>query len=100
MFLRPTAASEDAKPLRRPLRTTNTLVTRCPGWATGAGGFQYQFEANPNGTHNEASTENAAFAPQWESHGHSNGDGYTVTMAMPLTSVHGAHAGNWRMQFT
>ena len=68
-------------------------------WPTGAGGFQYQFEANPNGTHNEASTENAAFAPQWESHGRSNGAGYTVTMAIPLTVVHGAHAGAWRMQF-
>lgn len=68
-------------------------------WPTGAGGFNYQFEANPKGTHNEASSENAAFAPQWESHGHSNGDGYTVTMAIPLTVIHGAHAGDWRMQF-
>lgn len=68
-------------------------------WPTGAGGFQYQFEANPNGTHNEASSENASFAPQWESHGHPSGDGFTVTMAIPLSVVHGAHAGAWRMQF-
>jgi len=68
-------------------------------WPTGAGGFQYQFDANPKGTHNEASSENAAFAPQWESHGHSDGNGYTVTMAIPLSVVHGAHAGAWRMQF-
>jgi hypothetical protein len=68
-------------------------------WPTGPGGFQYQFEANPNGSHNEASSENTAFAPQWESHGQPNADGYTVTMAIPLRVVHGAHAGTWRVQF-
>lgn len=68
-------------------------------WPQGAGGFNYQFEANPNGTHNEASSENAAFSPQWESHGKSNGDGFTVTMAIPFVVIHGAHSGAWRMQF-
>jgi hypothetical protein len=68
-------------------------------WPTGPGGFQYQFEANPNGSHNEASSENTDFAPQWESHGQANADGYTVTMAIPLRVVHGAHAGTWRIQF-
>ena len=68
-------------------------------WPTGPGGFQYQFEANPNGSHNEASSENASFAPQWESRGAADGDGYTVTMAIPMSVVHGAHAGTWRMQF-
>jgi hypothetical protein len=68
-------------------------------WPTGAGGFQYQFEVNPNGSHNEASSENTDFAPQWESHGAERGNGYTVTMAIPLAVVHGAHAGTWRMQF-
>jgi hypothetical protein len=68
-------------------------------WPTGPGGFQYQFEANPNGAHNEASSENASFSPQWESHGSATGDGYTVTMAIPLGVVHGAHAGTWRVQF-
>ena len=68
-------------------------------WPTGAGGFQYTFEASPNGAHNEASTENTAFAPQWESHGWTTSDGYTVTMAIPLAVVHGAHEGSWRMQF-
>ncbi|HEV8022398.1 MAG TPA: hypothetical protein VGP41_14080, partial [Candidatus Lustribacter sp.] len=50
-------------------------------WPTGTTGFQYQFEANPNGSHNESSTENSAFAPQWESHGAIHAGGYTVTMA-------------------
>ena len=68
-------------------------------WPTGPGGFQYQFEANPNGSHNEASSENASFAPQWESHGSASSDGFTVTMAIPLGVVHGAHAGAWRAQF-
>ncbi|HXW50745.1 MAG TPA: hypothetical protein VEJ41_02040 [Candidatus Acidoferrales bacterium] len=68
-------------------------------WPTGPGGFQYQFEANPNGSHNEASSENSAFAPQWESHGAASGSGFTVTMAIPFAVVHGAHAGAWRMQF-
>jgi len=68
-------------------------------WPTGPGGFQYQFEANPNGSHNEASSENAAFAPRWESHGAKSDGGYTVTMALPLSVVHGAHVGSWRMQF-
>ena len=68
-------------------------------WPTGPAGFQYQFEASPNGSHNEASSENAAFAPQWESHGTLDGNGYTVTMAIPLAVVHGAHPGEWRIQF-
>lgn len=68
-------------------------------WPTGPGGFQYQFESNPNGSHNEASSENAGFEPQWESHGAVNAKGYTVTMAIPLRVVHGAHPGTWRVQF-
>lgn len=68
-------------------------------WPTGPGGFLYQFEANPSGSHNEASSENVSFAPQWESHGASNAGGYTVTMAIPLAVIHGAHAGAWRVQF-
>src|SRR5579884_1917406 len=38
-------------------------------WPTGPGGFQYQFESNAAGAHNEASSENTQFAPQWESQG-------------------------------
>ncbi|HZO94122.1 MAG TPA: hypothetical protein VFB22_10125 [Candidatus Baltobacteraceae bacterium] len=68
-------------------------------WPTGPAGFEYQFESNPIGAHNEASSENAAFAPHWSSRGTIGPDGYTVTMAIPLAVVHGAHAGTWRMQF-
>jgi hypothetical protein len=68
-------------------------------WPTGPAGFQYQFESNPNGAHNEASTENTAFAPAWQSHGATTSDGYVVTMAIPLGVIHGAHPGIWRAQF-
>jgi len=68
-------------------------------WPTGPGGFQYQFEANASGSHNEASTENTAFAPRWESHGTTYDGGYTVTMAIPLAVIHGTHSGAWRAQF-
>jgi hypothetical protein len=68
-------------------------------WPTGPGGFEYQFEANAEGAHNESSTENVAFAPHWESHGTIGAGGYTVTMAIPLAVIHGVHAGKWRAQF-
>lgn len=68
-------------------------------WPTGPGGFQYLFESNANGAHNEASSENVQFAPDWDSRGAVTPNGFTVTMAIPLSVVHGAHAGNWRMQF-
>lgn len=68
-------------------------------WPTGVTGFEYQFEANPNGSHNESSSENAAFAPQWESHGAIHDGGYTVTMAIPIAVLHGAQSGTWRAQF-
>jgi hypothetical protein len=68
-------------------------------WPTGPAGFQYQFESNPIGAHNEASSENTAFAPSWQSHGVTTSDGYVVTMAIPLAVIHGAHPGTWRAQF-
>jgi len=67
-------------------------------WPTGPAGFQYQFESNPNGAHNEASSENTAFAPSWESRGAATPDGYVVTMAIPVSVIHGAHPGTWRAQ--
>jgi hypothetical protein len=68
-------------------------------WPRGNGGFQYQFESNADGAHNEMSTENASFAPHWQSHGELTKDGYVVTMAIPLKVIHGARAGTWRAQF-
>ena len=68
-------------------------------WPNGAGGFEYQFESNPGGSHNEYSSENTAFAPHWESHGATVAGGYVVTMAIPLSVIHGVHPGSWRAQF-
>ena len=68
-------------------------------WPTGPGGFQYQFESNASGAHNESSSENVSFAPDWQSHGAVTSDGYIVTMAIPLAVIHGAHSGDWRLQF-
>ncbi|MGD0967060.1 MAG: hypothetical protein ABR949_02135 [Candidatus Aquilonibacter sp.] len=68
-------------------------------WPKGATGFQFQFEANPNGAHNEASSENVSYAPHWETHGERTATGYEVTMAIPYAVIHGAHAGAWRVQF-
>lgn len=68
-------------------------------WPRGPSGFQYQFESNANGAHNEASSENVDFEPQWQTRGVATSGGYTVTMAIPLAVIHGAHAGAWRMQF-
>jgi hypothetical protein len=67
-------------------------------WPTGPGGFQYQFESNPNGAHNEASSENVSFAPHWQTSGERTKDGYTVDMSIPLAVIHGAHNGAWRVQ--
>lgn len=68
-------------------------------WPTGPAGFQYQFESNPIGAHNESSTENASYAPHWTSKGAIVPGGYVVTMAIPLSAIRGAHNGTWRVQF-
>ncbi|MGH7715793.1 MAG: hypothetical protein ACREML_07310, partial [Vulcanimicrobiaceae bacterium] len=68
-------------------------------WPNGPGGFQYEFESNPKGSHNEYSSENTAFAPHWESRGAMVAGGYVVTMAIPFSVIHGVHAGAWRAQF-
>lgn len=67
-------------------------------WPNGPGGFLYQFESNPRGAHNEYSSENTSFSPQWETHGSRTANGYVVTMAIPMSVVHGARAGTWRVQ--
>jgi hypothetical protein len=68
-------------------------------WPNGSSGFFYQFQATPNGTHFEASSENTAYSPTWESHGTQRDGGYTVTMKIPLKVIRGAHGGAWKVQF-
>lgn len=68
-------------------------------WPNGSNGFQYSFEANPNGTHVSSSSENTSYAPQWESAGRAHDGGYTVTMRIPLRDMKGANGGAWGLQF-
>ena len=68
-------------------------------WPEGNNGYQYQFFATPNGTHFESSTENSSYAPRWESFGVVRDGGYTVTMSIPLSAMHGAQGSReWRVQ--
>jgi len=69
-------------------------------WPSGPTGFEYQFIATPNGTHYQSSTENATYAPIWESYGAVRDGGYTVTMKIPLGVMRGAQSStSWRVQF-
>lgn len=68
-------------------------------WPNGSNGFQYEFMANPNGTHVSSSSENTSYAPQWESAGRAHDGGYTVTMRIPLRDMKGANGGAWGLQF-
>jgi hypothetical protein len=69
-------------------------------WPSGTSGYFYQFQATPNGTHYEASSENTNYSPTWESHGSTHAGGYTVTMKIPLEVIRGAAQGRpWKVQF-
>ena len=68
-------------------------------WPNGTSGYFYQFYATPIGTHYEFSSENTAYSPSWETRGAVRGDGYTVTMKIPLDVMRNAHGGTWRAQF-
>jgi hypothetical protein len=68
-------------------------------WPTGVSGFFYQFEASPNGTHYEQSSENTAYSPHWQAQGSTSDHGYVVTMAIPFSVIHGGHSGKWKIQF-
>jgi len=69
-------------------------------WPSGTSGYFYQFQATPNGTHYESSSENSSYAPTWESRGVVRDGGYAVTMRIPLDVIRGAAAGRpWKVQF-
>lgn len=70
-------------------------------WPGGIDGFEYQFIANPIGTHYQYSSENSAYEPIWWSDGKLVSGGYVVTMKIPLGVMRGAAAGKpWRVQFS
>ena len=69
-------------------------------WPNGSSGFYYQFAATSNGTHYQYSSENTAYAPTWTSFGRSDGDGFVVTMKIPLRVLRGSgNHGDWKVQF-
>ncbi len=69
-------------------------------WPNGSNGFFYQFQATPNGTHYQTSSENTSYSPSWESLGAVHDGGYTVTMRIPLDIMRGIAASHpWKVQF-
>jgi len=69
-------------------------------WPNGTNGFYYQFQATPNGTHYQSSSENTTYTPTWESFGTAHAGGYTVTMRIPLDVMRGVTSTQkWKVQF-
>lgn len=69
-------------------------------WPSGTSGFYYQFQATPNGTHYQSSSENTSYSPTWGSQGAAHDGGYTVTMEIPLDIMRGVSASHpWKAQF-
>jgi hypothetical protein len=68
-------------------------------WPNGTSGFRYKFTSTPIGTHYQFSTENNSFEPEWWTVGRIVDGGYTITMKIPLSVMHGTGSGNWRVQF-
>jgi hypothetical protein len=69
-------------------------------WPGGSSGYFYQFQATPNGTHYQSSSENTSYSPSWESQGATHAGGYTVTMRIPLDIMRGVSADHpWKAQF-
>jgi len=68
-------------------------------WPGGPLGFRYLFTATPLGTHYQHSSENAAYAPKWQSVGKLRPGGFTVTMRIPFGVMRGDGRTNWPIQF-
>ncbi len=68
-------------------------------WPGGPLGFRYLFTATPLGTHYQHSSENAAYAPKWQSVGKLRPGGFTVTMRIPFGVMRGDGRTNWQIQF-
>jgi hypothetical protein len=65
----------------------------------GSQGFQYSFYANPNGARYQVSSENSAYAPEWQAAAKRSASGYTVTLRIPLGVIRGGAAHTWKAQF-
>jgi hypothetical protein len=65
----------------------------------GQRGFSYAFFANPNGARYQTSSENSAYAPEWNAVAKRTSSGYTVTMRIPLDIMRTGGSQSWRVQF-
>ncbi|MGZ3575286.1 MAG: hypothetical protein ACXVA3_08400 [Vulcanimicrobiaceae bacterium] len=65
----------------------------------GTQGFVYIFRSNPVGARDQSSSENSAYAPQWDSRGRQTHGGYVVTMRIPLNIIRSGGSHSWRVQF-
>lgn len=68
-------------------------------WPNGPSGFRYMFISTAIGTHYQWSSENNSYDPTWWSAGKIGDGGFTVTMKIPLSVLHGSSSGGWRVQF-
>jgi hypothetical protein len=68
-------------------------------WPGGPLGFRYLFTATPLGTHYQHSTENASYAPKWQSVGKVRPGGFTVTMRIPFDVMRGDGRKEFPIQF-
>ncbi|HET9095912.1 MAG TPA: hypothetical protein VFN37_04575 [Candidatus Baltobacteraceae bacterium] len=68
-------------------------------WPGGSNAFNYQFIANPIGTHYQSSSENSGYRPQWWSAGAVRDGEYVVTMKIPLSAMHVTGSSTWLVQF-
>ncbi len=65
----------------------------------GTQGFMYIFRSNYAGARDQTSSENSAYAPQWDSHGRRTRDGYVITMRIPYNVIRSGGSHSWRAQF-
>jgi hypothetical protein len=68
----------------------------------GNGSRTYEFRVNPLGIHDEASTENARYAPNWQSTAHVDSAGnYDAFFVIPLSAIRaqGGSVQRWRFNF-
>lgn len=68
----------------------------------GNGSRTYQFRVNPLGIHDEASNENARYAPDWRSYARVDAAGnYDAFLAIPLSAIRaqGGAVQRWRFNF-
>jgi len=68
---------------------------------SGNGSRVYRFDATPNGLRTQYSSESSRFDPSWSAAGVTNGNGYSVTMAIPIRAmrIQRTTSQTWRVNF-